>query len=468
MKTSMMKTVILPILASLLLVVHFSFSQKADNSEKSWKVGVARTVITPRENMWMSGYAARNKPAEGTIHDLWAKAIALEDARGNKALLITADIIGYNREMSLSVCQQLMTKFNLKRENIVLSSSHTHSGPVINSNLFGIYPSFDERQKKQISENLEFVKRQMIDVATRAMSNLSPANISSGVGIARFAVNRRENDWTDANIYDADVKGPSDHVVQVFKVSDLSGIPTAVVFGYSCHATCLSLHQWSGDYPGFAQIALEQNNPGLTAMFFTGFAGDQNPSPRGGVIKAEQYGKELAVAVEKVMKGEGSNLDPAFSAKYEEIELGINPPPSDKDLDEAISSAAEWHKQWAINMKAKKASGAKMEKSYPNYPIQSWQLGEQSLAILGGEVVVDYAFRLRAVLGNELMIMGYANDVMAYIPSERVLMEGGYEGETSMYVYGHDGKWQSGIEDKIVNVAVRQIEELRKEAGLKD
>jgi hypothetical protein len=85
--------------------------------------------------------------------------------------------------------------------------------------------------------------------------------------------------------------------------------------------------------------------------------------------------------------------------------------------------------------------------------------------VLGGEVVVDYAFRLRKVLGNELMIMGYANDVMAYIPSERVLKEGGYEGETSMYVYGHDGKWTPGIEDQIVEVAVRQVADLRNKAG---
>ena len=117
------------------------------------------------------------------------------------------------------------------------------------------------------------------------------------MGIATFAVNRSENNWEDGNIYDAEVKGPSDHVVQVFKVSDPEGKPTAVLFGYSCHATCLSIHKWSGDYPGFAQIALELSNPGLTAMFFAGFGGDQNPMPRGGVIKAEQYGKELAAAV---------------------------------------------------------------------------------------------------------------------------------------------------------------------------
>ena len=81
-------------------------------------------------------------------------------------------------------------------------------------------------------------------------------------------------------------------------------------------------------------------------------------------------------------------------------------------------------------------------------------------------MVVDYAFILRKILGNELMIMGYANDVMAYIPSERVLKEGGYEGETSMYVYGHDGTWAPGIENKIISVAVEQVNALRNAAGM--
>ena len=467
-----LKSIIMKIVFQLLFVIQFlsiqqSSGQQIENNKDWWKAGVAKAVITPRENMWMSGYAARDKPAQGTIHDLWAKALALEDSSGNRALVVTADIIGYSREMSVTICSELMLKFDLKRESIVLSSSHTHSGPVINSNLYGIYPEFDEHQKRQIEENLQFVITQIIDVSLRAFDNLSEVSLSSGVGIARFAVNRRENRWDEEGIYDAEVKGPSDHVVQVLKVSDKQGNPVVALFGYSCHATCLSLHKWSGDYPGFAQIALERDNPGLTAMFFTGFGGDQNPMPRGGISNAEQYGKELAVAVEKVLKESAKSLASNFTAKYQEIELAINPPPENAQLDSAIKNGAEWHKRWAINIKTKKANGERMTTVYPYYPIQSWQLGEQSLVILGGEVVVDYAFRLRKILGNGLMLMGYANDVMAYIPSERILEEGGYEGETSMYVYGHDGTWATGIESKIINVAVEQVNALRNAAEIK-
>jgi hypothetical protein len=126
-----------------------------------------------------------------------------------------------------------------------------------------------------------------------------------------------------------------------------------------------------------------------------------------------------------------------------------------------MEEGADWEKRWAKNIKEKIASGEKFPESYPYYPVQCWQLGEQTLVVLGGEVVVDYAFRFRKTLGNDLMIMGYANDVMTYIPSERILKEGAYEGETSMWVYGHHGTWAPGIEEKISNEVLRQVEQVR-------
>ena len=443
-------------------------SIKAQNIEKTddpgllWKVGVAKAVITPSENMWMSGYAARDKPSEGKLHDLWAKALAMEDENGEKALIITTDIVGFSRDLSFSICNRLKENYQLDRKNIILSTSHTHSGPVINSNLIGIYPSLDEHQKKQIAENKQFVEEQIIDIAGEALENLVPAHLSSGVGIARFAVNRRENIANDEFIYNSEIKGPSDHVVQVVGVHEPSDQLIAVLFGYSCHATCLSMNSWSGDYPGFAQIELENTFPGVNAMFFAGFGGDQNPIPRGSISLAGQYGKELAATVIEVLKNPTKKLHARLITQYDEIELRLDAPPEFQELDTIIKNGAEWQKNWAIQMKEKQSSGKKLAVSYPHYPIQTWQIGDQSMVVLGGEVVVDYAFRLRKIFGNDLMIMGYANDVMAYIPSELVLKEGGYEGETSMWAYGHPAAWAPGIEDKIVNVVVRQVKIVRK------
>jgi len=447
---------------NLVLLVSLTKAQEIPTpSDQMWKAGVARTVITPPEYMWMAGYAAREKPAEGKMQDLWAKALALEDARGNRVLLITTDIIGFSRDLSVSICTLLGEKYNLDRKNIILSSSHTHSGPVMNDNLYGIYPPFDDKQTQQVADYRKFIKEQILIVAGRAMNSLAPVYLTTGVGIARFAVNRRASGWEGDILYNPDVEGPSDHVVPTIAIRDLNEKPIAIVFGYSCHATSLSGYEWSGDYPGFAQIELEKTYPGLTAMFFPGFGADQNPFPRNGVLECEQYGKELAIAVEKIMKSPMETLAPSIQTVYNEIELGIEPPPDSEELDQVIENGANWEKNWAKTIKKKLAAGEDLPGSYPYYPIQCWQLGNQILVVMGGEVVVDYVIRFRKELGNDLIVMGYANDVMAYIPSERVLKEGGYEGMTSMWVYGHRGNWVPGIEEKIVNEVVRQVSLLR-------
>ena len=428
------------------------------NAERGWKAGVARVIITPPEYMWMAGYAARDKPAEGKLHDLWLKALALQDAEGNTALLITSDIIGFSRDLSQSICTKLYKKFKLERKDIILSSSHTHSGPVLNNNLYGIYPPFGDKQKEQIIRYQHFLEAQALIAAERAFGSLAPSSISTGVGISRFAVNRRETGWEGDILYNPDVKGPSDHAGPVIRITDERNQLSAVVFGYACHATSLSINKWSGDYPGFTQIEIERMYPTATAMFFAGFGADQNPFPRGGVLQAEQYGKELAISVERVLKGEMIPLTPSLKTVYEEIELEIAQPPDQAELKQIIENGADWEKRWAAMIKKKQAAGVKLEDSYPFYPVQGWQLGEQSLVVLGGEVVVDYALALRELLGNDIILIGYSNDVMTYIPSERVLREGGYEGKSSMWVYGHRGTWKPGIEEKILNEVVRQMD----------
>src|SRR5262245_25654794 len=82
----------------------------------TWKAGAARVNITPEHFMWMSGYAARTKPAEGKLHDLWAKALALEDPAGRRGLVVTTDLVGIGRDLSVEVCRAVSEKYRLPRE----------------------------------------------------------------------------------------------------------------------------------------------------------------------------------------------------------------------------------------------------------------------------------------------------------------------------------------------------------------
>ena len=100
--------------------------------------------------------------------------------------------------------------------------------------------------------------------------------------------------------------------------------------------------------------------------------------------------------------------------------------------------------------------GEPLSQTYP-YPIGLWRIGDEiSFVTLGGEVVVDYSLRLKTELsGLSTWVAGYSHDVMAYIPSRRVLLEGGYEGADAMVYYGLPTRWAPEVEEMIV-AAVRQ------------
>src|SRR5262245_19699930 len=120
---------------------------RADDAPK-WKAGVASQVITPKESMWLAGYAGRKKPSEGKEHDLYVKALALEDPDGNRLVVVTSDLIGIPRSLAVEVSRQVEKKTKLPRERLMLTCSHTHCGPVINDNLSVMYQMPQEEAKK--------------------------------------------------------------------------------------------------------------------------------------------------------------------------------------------------------------------------------------------------------------------------------------------------------------------------------
>jgi hypothetical protein len=417
-----------------------------------WQAGTARVAITPKQLMWLSGYASRTAPADGKLHDLWAKALALEDPQGRRVVLVTMDLIGLPRELSVEVCAELQKRQRLPREAILLNTSHTHTGPVVRSNLTVMY-DLDETQRRYVAEYGEQLREKLLTVVEEAFKNLAPARLSWGVGHAAFAVNRRNNKEADVPKLRelGQLQGPIDHEVPVLAVRNPEGRLRAVIFGYACHATVLSSQQWSGDYPGFAQLALEKSHKDCLALFWAGCGGDQNPLPRRSVILAEEYGRQLADSVGAVLRAPMQPLRGSIAAAYAEIDLPFaDLPTREKLVEDAM------HRDRNIAARAKLlleqlAKNGSLRGTYP-YPIQVWQLGDGPTWIaLGGEVVVDYALRLKKELGSgPVWVAGYSNDVMAYVPSLRVLREGGYEGGGAMVYYGLPTVWSPRVEELIV------------------
>src|SRR5439155_14991831 len=182
------------IFSALLLLCAFTCSAPA----QTWKAGAAKVNITPDHSMWMAGYAARDKPAQGKMTDLWAKALALEDPAGKRAVLITLDVVGIDRGLSVSVCEKLQKKHGLDRSQIALNCSHTHSGPVVNRNLRPMHEySLDKANQELIHQYADKLEAAILKVVGQAIDKLVPATIEYGSGRADFAVNRRANKEAD-------------------------------------------------------------------------------------------------------------------------------------------------------------------------------------------------------------------------------------------------------------------------------
>ena len=428
--------------------------------QSGWSAGAASADITPSGPVFMAGYASRKTPSEGVTLPLHAKALALRDAEGHTAVLITADLIGFDRALSTAVTERLRAKLGLSREAVALFASHTHTGPAIRNVARNLREAGLGPEKAKLNDDYRReLETKLVDIAVAAVGKLEPATLAYGVGRAGFAMNRREKTPTGFKI-GVNPSGPTDKSVPVLRVTDPQGKLRAVVFGYACHNTTHTdkVMTLSGDYAGFAREKIEADHPGAVALFVTGCAADANPEPRGTVELGRRHGRELADAVESVLaKTEGlKTLSGPLHTAYAEPTVKFAGPTDRASYEARLKEPGTARQGHAKRMIARIDSGEPVETTYP-YPIQALALGDSlTLLALAGEVVVDYALRLKPELsapGRDVWVAGYANDVFGYVPSLRVLKEGGYEGGEAFYYSAFPTPFADDVEDTIAKAA---------------
>ncbi len=440
--------------------------------QPSWKAGTARINITPTQPIWMAGYASRTRPAEGKEMDLWIKVLALEDARGRRAIVLSGDLLGFPQPIYQRTCAALKERFALEPDQVLLAVSHTHCSPVLRDALYDIYP-LDAAQIELIEQYSDGLEARMLEAVGKALADLSPARLAAGQGAAGFAVNRRNNPepGVPSRIAEGALKGPVDHAVPVLAAYLPEGKLKAVLFGYACHNTVMDYYRWSGDYAGFAQRALEKSHPEATAMFFIGCGADQNALPRRRLELAERYGNMLAAAVEETLLAPPRTLAPELQTAMEMVTLNLGPAPTEPELEKLTADKTPMVQRWATRLLADLKAGRPFIRTYP-LPLQAWQFGGQQMLItLGGEPVVDWALKFKQEFGPQTWVAGYCNDVMNYIPSLRVLQEDmpplaqsrwGYEGAQATMVYGLPAwRWADDVEQLINAGARRAVAALR-------
>ena len=213
-----------------------------------------------------------------------------------------------------------------------------------------------------------------------------------------------------------------------------------------------------GDYSGIAQALLEKEFGGQ-AMYMMGMGADANPSPRGSLEDVEQNGRSMADAVRQALTKPGRPIDGPLRAQFKRIEIRLEDPPSRADWQRRADEGEGYDKQLALLMLELLSRDGALDATY-QYPFQMWKFGDAATLIaMGGEVVVDYSHAIKKALGGATTwTVAYANDVPGYIPSVRILDEGGYEAEFSQTYYGMPGRWHPSIEQTILEAVMTAAE----------
>ena len=427
--------------------------------QAAWQAGVAKADITPTESVPLAGYGGKTRMSQRVEHAIWLKALALKDDAGAVSVLVTADLVGLSDKMIAVITKNAAEKHGVARERLILNASHNHSCPVTEDVLW-LYYEFTPEEAAAKDRYTRMVYAKYDEVIGAAIAALKPAELSFEQGLAGVAVNRRRSRGPESRA----LGGQVDQDVPVIAVKSGNELQ-AVVFGYSCHTTALGGLSINGDYAGFAQLELEKSIPGCTALFVQNCGGDANPLPRirGRDAEATQlagmYGHILAEAVRQVVVAPMKPLTGPLKVAMGETELTLQPGLPLEELKQRVPNLTGMPKrEFEHFIRQYETLGAPPDRV--KYPVQVWSFGlELTFIALTGETVVDYSLKFKAAHGwNTTWVCGYNNDLLSYVPSLRVLKEGGYEGVSGMYEYGHRAPYTEDVEQRIT----AKVEELLK------
>ena len=405
-------------------------------------VGVARVDITPDGPVLLSGFQARGLvESKGTAQPIRAEALAIGSDEQGASLLVTVDNLGIPDAMTGELADRLKRRAGIARERLALGSSHTHCAPCLPGvapNIFG--KAIPTDQQGRIDRYASTLLDKLEQVCLDALKDRRPGLLAWGQGSVAFAMNRRTPG------------GPVDHSLPMLRAVDLDGKLRAVVVNYACHCTTLDPKDYlvSGDWAADAREAIEGDNPGATALVLIGCGADSNPKDRPGRAVARRHGRAIGDEVARLLKGPLAPINAPPVGRITRVKVPFDTLPTREELQALVAKGGAPGYNASTQL-------ARLDRGEPlqgelDYVVQGWNFGDDlAMVFLAGEVVVDYVLRLKVELDpGRLWVVGYANDVPCYIPSERILREGGYEGGGAMVYYGRPTRLKPGVEDRII------------------
>lgn len=430
-----------------------------------WSGGAASVAITPEGSLLLEGYVPA-KVATEKIHDVHAKALALRDPMGNRMVIVTADLSGYDYGFTDGIAKEAKKRWGLSRESILFNASHTHSGPAIMPEEWQLLYGHSPEESAKVGRYIPWAAERFVTVIGEAIANMGPVEVTfSSANPVPFAMSRRYP--TEKGIVYRSGPGsqygggPRDDTVPVLRVVAPDGKLKAVLFGYACHPITLNGEKFSADYPGFAQQYIEEAFPGSVALFMQGCAGELVPNARFQVEYAMGHGRALAEAVKNALSGPQVKISGPIRSAYSDVPLEFESAPDRTSLEAQLKSDNATLVRKARYLLDTLDRNGRISTTLP-CPLQTVRFGPELLLVgISGETVADYALTIKSEhTGQFTWVTGYCNYVYAYLPTWRILREGGYEGGEAIRYSPFPGPFREDVETRVlsgVRNLVRQV-----------
>lgn len=412
-------------------------------------VGVAKVDVTPTHPVLLTGYGHRTGEFHGVDAPLWARAMAIGD---DPAVIVAVDNCGVPTPVVAEVRRRVAESKAFDPARLVVAATHTHNAPQLAGYAPLIWEGRDTpEQREHVARYTEWLTGKIVEAATAAVRDRKPADLSWGQGRATFGGNRRLMIGGVWKGFAFQEKAPVDHSMPAM-FARRDGKLVAAWANYACHCTSAgSENRVGGDWAGFAAEEIERDAPGATAVITIGCGADVGPQPTGNIGLSRRHGRALADAVAAVAKGPNVPLSAGPEVVQAAIELPLATAPG-REHWEKEAKRDGFEGRHAKRMLAQLDRDGKLPSAVP-YPIATWRFGgDLAIVFLPGEVTVDYAVRLKSEMDwTRLWVNGWSNDVPGYIPSKRILAEGGYEPDFSQIYYGWPGPYAPAVEDLLVS-----------------
>lgn len=382
------------------------------------RIGSALADITPDWSLSLAGFAARTEPSRGVSHPIKVRVSVLEsvDDHGaaSRAVVAVADVLWWGPQQVKPLRQELAAITGAPESHILLSATHTHSGPQTSYRAatgVGIAdPAF-----------VTLLEQRTLEAASEAVARLEPVTVSRFTGTHDLGFNRRN---------DINPDGAEDPALTVLRFDRADGSPATLWVHYACHPVITEEPFVSSEFCGVAMDRLE-TDLGATALYLQGCCGTINPrigeskvTTRGTNADVERIGNAFAGAVTSLMKSAATPLQPiAITGRIESIDLPFAPLPTEPEI-RAQTGRDDVHGELA------RALLAHPEWLTPSIPLDMQRIDLAdglSLLAMNGEIVAEFGLAIRETSQDTVLPMGYANGMTGYVPTAAIIAEGGYE-----------------------------------------